>query len=110
MKENENLSTVEESSWRDETALRRYRLISPLLDQDLDRDARIALRKKIAEEEGTTVRSLYRYEDAYRRGGFSALRPGDRRQTARSDLPEDFEELLKEAIQLKREVPSRGMS
>lgn len=110
MKEKEDVFSEREESWQDETALQRFKLISPLLEQDLDSDTRIAMRKRIAEKEGITVRSMYRYEAAYRKGGFSALRPKSRKQTMRSDLPENFNELLEEAIQLKREVPSRSVS
>lgn len=46
------------NTWQDEEALRRYTLIAPLLDPDIDNGKRIALRHKIAENNGTTVRSL----------------------------------------------------
>ena len=53
------------NTWQDEEALRRYTLIAPLLDPDIDNGKRISLRHKIAEDNGTTVRSLYRYEKAF---------------------------------------------
>ena len=57
--------------WEEQEALRRFQLISPLLREDLDNAQKLHLRKKIAEENGITVRSLYRYEKAYREGQFS---------------------------------------
>ena len=54
------------NTWQDEEALRRYTLIAPLLDPDIDNGKRITLRNKIAEDNGTTVRSLYRYEKAFK--------------------------------------------
>ena len=42
-----------------------FQLISPLLQTGLDEAKRIQLRKKIAEENNISVRSLYRYEKAF---------------------------------------------
>ena len=46
--------------WEEQEALRRFQLISPLLHGDLDDAKKLQLRKKIAEENEITVRSLYR--------------------------------------------------
>ena len=51
--------------WEEQEALHRFQLISPLLREDLDNAKKLQLRKKIAEENEITVRSLYRYEKAY---------------------------------------------
>ena len=61
--------------WEEQEALHRFQLISPLLREDLDDAKKIQLRKQIAEENGITIRSLYRYEKAYREGKFSGLKP-----------------------------------
>lgn len=53
---------INKQQWQEEEALRRFQLISPLLQADLDDAKRIMLRKKIAEENNVSVRSLYRYE------------------------------------------------
>ena len=50
-----------------------------------------------------------RYDDAYQAQGFEGLKPRDRLPRNSGDLPENFEELLQEAIQLRREVPSRSV-
>ncbi len=85
-------------------------MISPLLDEELDRAKRIEIRKKISEDFVVSTRTLYRYEAAYRASGFEGLIPDSRSQKLSKKLPENFEELLQEAIQLKREVPSRSVS
>lgn len=95
--------------WQDEVALQRYTMITPLLSEDLDNAKRIAMREKIAQDNLTTPRSLYRYEKAYRENGFQGLRPTDRQKRRSQALPENFDELLSEAIQLRREVPERSV-
>lgn len=95
---------------RQETeALRRYRLIAPLLQEDMDPAQKIKLRGDIAQRECISVRTLYRYEEAYQHQGFSGLKPASRKNTFSSRLPENYEHLLQEAIQLKREVPQRSV-
>ena len=49
------------------------------------------------------------YEAAYRKGGFPGLKPQDRESKRSPKLPENFDELLEQAIQLKREVPKRSV-
>ena len=58
-------TTINRQQWQEEEALRRFQLISPLLQTGLDDAKRIQLRKKIAEENNISVRSLYRYEKAF---------------------------------------------
>jgi len=103
-----NTTTINE--WKEETALNRHEIISPLLDDSLDLCKKQQLRINQAEKYGVSTRSIARYEEAYRNGGFSNLKPKkkDKRQSPR--LPENFEELLQEAILLKREVPSRSVN
>lgn len=76
--------------WEDQEALRRFQLISPLLNGDLDNAKKLQLRKQIAEENGITVRSMYRYEKAYREGQFSGLKPATRKKKRSKRLPENF--------------------
>ena len=89
---------------------KKFRLISPILDESLDPAKRLQVRKEIADKAGVTTRSLYRYEAAYRSGGFAGLKPMNREQRRSFALPENFEELVGEAIQLKREVPARSVA
>ena len=69
---------ISKQQWQEEEALRRFQLISPLLQADLDDAKRIMLRKKIAEENNVSVRSLYRYEKAFSEMQFTGLKPADR--------------------------------
>ena len=97
------------NQWQDDAALKRYTMIAPLLDSSIDNARRVALRKKIAEDNNTTIRSLYRYEKAYRKDGFAGLRPSNREKQRSQALPDNFQELLSEAVQLRREVPERSV-
>lgn len=104
------MQTKENTNWQEEQALNRYQLIAPLLDESLDDAKRIQLRKDIAQRNEISSRSLYRYESAYKKGGFSGLKPANREQRRSQKLPENFDELLEQAIQLKREVPKRSVN
>lgn len=95
--------------WQDNVALQRYAMITPLISEDIDNAKRIALRNKIAKDNFTTTRSLYRYEKAYREKGFQGLYPTERQKQRSQALPENFDSLLDEAIQLRREVPERSI-
>ena len=102
------MESKEIRQWQDEEALKRYRMIAPLLDPDIDEAKRRQLRKESAEKNAVSVRSLYRYEAGYRSSGFNGLRPMNREKRRSQSLPENFDEIVGEAIQLKREVPSRS--
>lgn len=95
--------------WQDEEALKRYRMIAPLLDADMDEGRKQQLREETAEKNSISRRSLYRYEERYRDGGFEGLRPMDRTKKRQQRLPENFEEIMSQAAQLKREVPKRSV-
>ncbi len=99
----------EVKKWQDEEALKRYRMIAPLLDEDLDEGKRQQLREEAAEKNGISKRSLYRYEEKYRSGGFEGLRPKGRTKKRVQRLPGNFDEIMEQAVQLKREVPKRSV-
>lgn len=96
--------------WQEQEALRRFQLIAPLLQPGLDDAKRLQLRRKIAEENHISVRSLYRYEKAFGEGLYEGLRPADRKKQRSQKLPENFEFLLEQAIQLRKEVPERSVA
>mgnify|MGYP003300333921 FL=1 len=96
--------------WEEQEALHRFQLIAPLLRMDLDDAQKLQLRKQIAQENGITIRSLYRYEKAYREGQFSGLKPATRQKHRSQRLPENFEFLVEQAIQLRKEVPERSVA
>jgi transposase InsO family protein len=95
--------------WRNEEALKRYRMIAPLLDADIDEAKRRQMREEIAEREGISKRSIYRYEEKYRKEQFEGLIPQNREKRRSQKLPDNWEEIIGEAIQLKREVPKRSV-
>ncbi len=96
--------------WKTETALMRYQIIVPLMDDALDVAQKQELREKLAERNGISERSIYRYENAYSEGGFENLKPKNRDLRPYQGHPDNFNELLTEAVMLKREVPSRSVS
>ena len=96
------------NDYMDQEALKKYNMIAPLITSDNDPQKQISLRKKAAEDNGVSVRTIRRYEAAYRKKGFSALRPKPRKGYMTSLLPENYGDLLKEAIILKQEVPRRS--
>ena len=104
-----NTTSTASTDWREQEALERFRLISPLLQSDLDDAKRLQLRRKIASENGISVRSLYRYEKAYAEKKFSGLKPAERKSRFSRSLPENYGLLLEEAIQLRKEVPERSV-
>lgn len=106
MNTNKNLTIMQ---WQDETALERFQLIAPLQDEALDPAKRILLRREIAGRSGLSEKTIKRYDDAYRNSGFEGLKPQNRSPHNSGTLPDNFGELLAEAIQLRREVPSRSV-
>lgn len=95
-------------NWRQEEALNRYRMIVPLLDDEIDNAKRCMLRQQIAEREGKSIRTIYRYEKSYREKQFEGLMPDARQKRRSQKLPDNWDEIVKEAVQLKREVPRRS--
>ena len=104
------MKNKEVTDWRENTALNRFQIIQPLLDQTLDKAKRIQMRRKIAEENDISKKTVKRWEDAFFQSGFSGLKPAEKTGGQSSKLPDNFPELLQEAIQLKREVTSRSVS
>lgn len=97
------------AGWQDDAALHRYQMIAPLLDPSTDQAAKLGKRESIAEQNGISVRTLYRYEKQFRENGFSGLKPADRTMCPSPLLPDNYEELVAEAIQLRKEVPKRSV-
>ena len=55
MNASKNLTT---QKWRDETALERFRMIAPLLDESLDPAKRIRVRREIAEQNNLSEKTV----------------------------------------------------
>ena len=103
------MKAKEVKKWQDEEALKRYGMIAPLLDPELDEGKRRQMREEAAERNGISKRTLYRYEKGCREEGFEGLRPAGRTKKRRQGLPENFEKIMEQAVQLRREVPKRSV-
>jgi putative transposase len=89
-----------------EAGLRRYRIISPLLEEGLAECEKRLWRRCICEREGLSERTLRRYLADFRRGGFDSLVPTWRKDKGASKaIPE---EALQLAAKLRQELPSRS--
>ena len=95
--------------WQENEALKRFQMIAPFMAEDMDSAKKNQLREQAASQNNISVRTLYRYEKAYRENGFPGLKPQNREKRRSQKLPENFDVLLEEAIQLKREVPKRSV-
>ena len=78
-------------------------------DESLDEAKYIQLRRKQAEKYNLSDKTVRRYVNAYRQNGFEGLKPRARHYYQKGNLPDNYEELVHEAIQLRREVPSRSV-
>ena len=103
------MESREVKNWRNEEALKRYQMIAPLLDPEIDNAKRCMLREQIATREGVSIRTVYRYERSYQEGRFDGLIPKNREKRRSQKLPDNWEEIIREAIQLKKEVPRRSV-
>ncbi len=98
--------------WKDRTALERFQMIAPLLDESLESDkARKAQKiQEIAEKNDVDKRTIYRYLKAFREEGFEGLMPADHGHGSSRKLSPRFDELFEEAKILKAEVPGRSVN
>ena len=96
--------------WQDAEAFRRFQIIAPLVADGVDAAQRVELRRKIAEEQDVSERTLRRYEMAYWAKSFEGLKPVSRITGEIKGPFPGFSKVLEEAIQLKREVPSRSVN
>ena len=106
-----------EEERRTQIALFRYGLIAPLLHRTLERGeikahtqacAARTLHIPYSERSRIHPETIWRYLDRYRKGGFEALKPQIRADAGRARrLPE---EIIRKAIALREEVPSRSAS
>ena len=94
---------------RTDKAVEKFQMIAELVKDGIDSAQKKELREEIAAENDISIRTVQRYEHAFREKGFSGLYP-TRRTGQSSRLPEGYDELIQEAIQLRREVPSRSVS
>ena len=84
-------------------------MIAPLVGDGLDKGRRYDLTREIAEKYDVSERTLRRYVNAWKEGGFEALKPKQGWERPDSRLDANFENIVSAAIELRRESPSRSV-
>lgn len=89
-------------------AAQRVQMLSPLLAEGLDPAKAREMKREICKQTGISERTVRRYLAKYREEGFGGLKPkGKGRGPSQMTIPED---VLEQAILLRREVPSRSVA
>jgi len=78
----------QELDQRREEALRRYRIIAPLVEEKLSRKRKAQYPVADSQQEGMSSRTLRRYVAAFKKGGFDALLSRERKD--KGVLQSDF--------------------
>lgn len=91
----------------EEIAANRLRLITPLLDSTLDKEKINQLKEELCLQTGLSERTIRRYIQSYEQQGFEGLKPKSAGTCGHSIIPE---EVMQEAITLRREVPKRSIN
>ena len=95
----------------EEMAVNRHKIIAPIIaamEEKTDAAKLLLLRKEACEQYGVSRRTLKRWLDAYEQNGFDGLKPMER--SARLAPGAITDDIIDEAILLRREVPSRSIS
>ena len=93
----------------EEIAVNRHKIIAPIMaamEENADAAKIVLLKKEACEQNGIHRRTLERWIDAYQQHGFDGLKPAGREGRVRDAITE---EVLQEAILLRREVPGRSI-
>lgn len=90
----------------EEVAANRLKIISPLLDPMLDKARKQDMKEQISLIYGVNERTIRRWVNQYLSDGFDGLKPKAPSRSGRSKIPE---ELIEEAIRLRREIPKRSI-
>lgn len=91
----------------EEVAANRLQIISPLMDPALDKAKMQEMKEAASIQYGISERTLRRWMNSYRTDGFDGLKPKAPETSGTSKIPED---LISEAIRLRREVPKRSIT
>jgi len=93
----------------EETALERFKIISPVLsalDEKADKGKLGMLKSQACSEAGICRKTLARWLDCYAQNGFDGLKYQTPATTSRRKISD---EIIREAIQLRLEVPTRSV-
>lgn len=88
----------------------KWELIAPLQDPKLDPAKKVELRKQLAYDHNLSVRTIRRYEAAYAKDGIFGLAPKPKKGYMTARLPDNYDAIVQEAIQLKKELPIRSVT
>ncbi len=94
---------------REEIAVYRHKIIAPILaamEEKADAAKIVLLKSEAYEQYGISRRTLMRWLTDYQQDGFEGLKPIGRHMGTMGAIPE---ELIAEAIYLRREVPNRSI-
>jgi putative transposase len=91
----------------EEIAANRLKLITPLLDTGLDKEKYQQLKEELCLQTGLSERTIRRNIQLYEEKGFEGLKPKNAGNGGHSIIPE---EVIQEAISLRREVPKRSIN
>jgi transposase InsO family protein len=94
---------------RDDIAAERMQMIMPLLEENLPYADVVEKKKEIARKYLVSYRTVGRYLEAYQKEGFEGLKPKAGYHRKSDTLPTNFDSVVKEAIVLRRENPSRSV-
>jgi putative transposase len=98
---------VEKAKNADEVATRRIEILGPLLYGEIDQAKRSLLIREISEKEEISERTLRRWLFAYEHEGYRGLLPRSNSHGGRSSSV--TEEIVDQAVILRREVPTRSI-
>jgi transposase InsO family protein len=87
--------------------MRRYEMIAPLLNENIDAFERRRLRAQILESSGISERSLRRYIQNYKEKGYMSL--VDIPRSDKGSLRAVPEKVVDEAVKLRQELPTRSV-
>lgn len=91
----------------EEVAANRMQIIAPLLDPTVDKGKYQQLKEEASQKYTVNERTIRRWVTAYRAYGFDGLKPKTPSTSGKSKIPEN---LIEEAIKLRREVPKRSVN
>jgi len=89
-------------------ALWRFELIAPLLEPGLEAAEKRLSRREILARGGISARTLRHWLELYRKAGFDGLLPRPRNDRGKARTLAD--DLLREAMAIKEELPERSVS
>ena len=90
----------------EELATQRFQMIAPLLNEKLDPQELKKLREQICERNGLSERTVRRYVAQFKKEGFEGLKQKPYRSVPR----EQQDNVVEQAIHLRREVPTRSIA